>query len=102
MFDRSNPDQILDRRYLLATMIDSDLYEAVWKFEEVEDIIVSLQNRVGNESYDTNSRDPNRHLFSQEVLSFVNVIKGRMDASLKEIINDFGETELQNRRTKRT
>ena len=86
-FEQSNPKRMLDRKYLMAVVTDSNLYEAVWKLEEIEECVRTLVSRT----------QEGKH--AEGVPEFIRDMKRTMDINLADAINEYGSSELDSRRT---
>jgi len=49
MLEKAKPENQLERRYLLAPTVDTDLYEAVWDLQDVEECVEKVRGSQGSE-----------------------------------------------------
>jgi hypothetical protein len=84
LYHRSHPEIMLEQRYLLATSLDTDLFECVWNLQDVEGIVDAVVNRrdSANLSYD--------------VIGFLDDLKFRRDSGVADLVG------VEHRRTARS
>jgi hypothetical protein len=81
LWQRASPSTMVERRYLLASSMDSDLFEAVWSLQDVELVC------------DTVSRRPETSI--PEVEAFREEIRFRKEAGVADLV------EVEGRRARR-
>ena len=87
MLSRSCPEKELTRRYLLASTVDSDLYDAVWALQDVEECIEKVLARRSS----TNNN---------EVLAYLTALQNGVEEGSSLDLMAYGGSDLKSRRTR--
>jgi hypothetical protein len=70
MMSKASPHEQLERRYLLASTIDTDLYESVWELQDVEECVEKILLRRSS-THDPDVLDYLSHLSSAMELNSI-------------------------------
>jgi len=85
-FAKANLQLLVTRRYLLASTLDSDLYEAVWALQDAEEVVDSVLSRKNS----AQTSDP-------QAAEYLNEIQFARESGVADLISS---SDIESRRTR--
>ncbi|GMH75612.1 hypothetical protein TrST_g7639 [Triparma strigata] len=84
-FAKANPQLLVTRRYLLASTLDSDLFEAVWSLQDIEEVVDSVLSRKSAQTHNPQASE------------YLTEIQFARESGVADLISS---SDIESRRTK--